>query len=148
VFPILFSALAYAMLDRWDDVFYRFNNVFLCGYTGYKFYNSIMAYYRIRYIGPSLPLKDWLKRWVNYKQKFGKTRSLLSMLFIPVFIASLFLSVYLYISEDSMQEVLDHPAFAFGFLSALITARMFAILIRRKKQMKQLQYLQDLYNEL
>ena len=31
VYPIIFAALFYAMLNRWDDVFYRFNNPIVFG---------------------------------------------------------------------------------------------------------------------
>ena len=148
VFPILFTAIFYAMLNNWDDVFFRFNCMFLCAYTGYKLYNSITAYYRIRYIGPNLPLKDWLKRWVNYKQKFGKGSSLASIVLSLILIISLYLTIYLYITKKSISEILNQPSFSIGLLVALISSRIGAILIRRKKQVIQLQYLQDLYYEL
>ncbi len=148
VYPIFFVALFILMLNRWDDVFFRFNNMFLCTYTVYKFYNSITAFYRIRYIGPNLPLKVWLKRWTDYKRKFGTARSVASILFIPILMASLYLSIYLFITKETVSEILYHPSFSIGFLAGLIVARIIAILIRRKKQLNQLQYLEDLYNEM
>lgn len=148
VFPVFFAAACYAMLSCWDEVFFRFNNMFLCAYAGIKFYNSITAFYRIRFVGPNLPLKDWLKRWVNYKQKFGNSRNLASILFIPLFITSLYLSAYQLITKESISEILDHPTFTISFLTAFITSRTLAIFINRRKKVKQLQYLQDLYNEM
>lgn len=148
VFPLACAALIYCMLNRWDDIFYRYNAMFLFVYYTYKLYNSIAAFYRIRYVGPNLPLKDWLKKWVRYKVKYVDRRVLVNILPIPVLMTSLYLAIYLYIRNETITELLSNPKFSIAFLVALISSRIAAILIRRNRQSKQLQYLKDMYDEI
>ncbi len=148
VFSLACVALIYAMIHRWDDGFYRVNAIFLCVYCAYRLFNSITSYYRIRYIGPNMPLKEWLKRWVKYKEEYVDGFKLERLVSIPLLITALYLAIYLFVTNESLSELLSHPTFSISFLVALITSRIVAVMVRKRKQVKQLQHLKDMYDEM
>jgi hypothetical protein len=149
IIPIYCTILIVMLVDRWDYVFYRYNNLVLCAFLLYLLYSSVISFYNIRFIGPNLPLKDWLKRWVNYKNKLEK--SVLGYFLSPFLMVSVILSINLYVTKRSISDVISNTSNLVEILSTLIVAilAMSAIVwISKRKSGKSLQYLEEYYNQL
>ncbi len=149
IMPILCTILIITLVERWEYIFYRYNNIALCVFFLYLLYSTVISFYRIQFVGPNLPLKDWLERWVKYKYKLGK--SIFGYLLLPFFLISVFLSVNLYQTERSIMELINNTSNLVEFLTSLIVpilALAAIVWMSRRKYNKSLQYLEDYYNQL
>ena len=149
IMPILCTILIITLVERWEYIFYRYNNIALCVFFLYLLYSTVMSFYRIQFVGPNLPLKSWLERWVKYKYKLGK--SILGYLLIPFLLISVFLSINLYHTERTIMELINNTSSLIELLSALIVpilALAAIVWISRRRYSKSLQYLEDYYNQL
>ncbi len=149
IMPILCSILIISLVERWEYEFYRYNNIALCGFFLFLLYSSVISFYRMQFVGPNLPLKNWLERWVKYKYKLEK--SIFGYLLLPFFLISVFLSVYLYRTDRSIMELINNTSNLLALLSALIVpllALTAIVWMSKRKYSKRLQYLEDYYNQL
>ena len=149
IMPILCTILIISLVERWEYIFYRYNNIALCVFFLYLLYSTVMSFYRIQFVGPNLPLKNWLERWVKYKYRLEK--SIFGYLLIPLLLISVFLSINLYHTDRSIIELINNTSNLVELLSALIVPilAVTAILwMSRRKFSKNLQYLEGYYNQL
>jgi magnesium-transporting ATPase (P-type) len=149
IMPILIAILIISLVDRWEYEFYRYNNIALCGFFLFLLYSSVISFYRIQFVGPNLPLKNWLERWVKYKYKLEK--SIFGYLLLPFFLISIYLSVNLYQTDRSIMELINNTSNLIALLSALIVpllALTAIVWMSKRKYSKSLQYLEDYYNQL
>jgi magnesium-transporting ATPase (P-type) len=149
IMPILCTILILSLVERWEYEFYRYNNIALCGFFLFLLYSSVISFYRIQFVGPNLPLKNWLERWVKYKYKLEK--SIFGYLLLPFFLISVFLSVNLYQTDRSIMELINNTSNLIALLSALIVpllALTAIVWMSKRKYSKSLQYLEDYYNQL
>jgi len=149
IMPVLCTILIISMIERWDYEFYRYNNIALCGFLLFLLYSSVISFYRIQFVGPNLPLKNWLERWVKYKNKLEK--SIFGYLLLPFFLISVYLSVNLYHTDRSIVELINNTSNLVELLSSLIVpilAMTAIVWISRRRYSKTLQYLEDYYNQL
>ena len=84
IFHFVFSAvtslgfiafLIFTMINRWDDLLYRLNNLILGCYTLLALISSIWSIYNLENNRTNLPLKEWLKYKIEILSKwiFNKT---------------------------------------------------------------------------
>jgi magnesium-transporting ATPase (P-type) len=149
IMPILCTILILSLVERWEYEFYRYNNIALCGFFLFLLYSSVISFYRIQFVGPNLPLKNWLERWVKYKYKLEK--SIFGYLLLPFFLISVYLSVNLYQTDRSIMELINNTSNLIALLSALIVpllALTAIVWMSKRKYSKSLQYLEDYYNQL
>ena len=149
IMPILCTILIITLVERWEYIFYRYNNIALCVFFLYLLYSTVMSFYRIQFVGPNLPLKDWLERWVKYKNKLEK--SIFGYLLLPFFLISVYLSVNLYHTDRSIMDLINNSSNLLESLASLIVpilALTGMVWVSRRKYSKRLQYLEDYYNQL
>ena len=143
------SFLIITMINRWDDIFYRINNIILSLYTLLALISSIWSIYNLKNNRSSLPLKEWLKYKIEILSKwiFNKTVYYL----LPLILVLTILSIHVYYEYKPFTEVIKNEdsiyGLSFGLIVGLIVSFVVVIKIRQN-QHNNLEYLKSLYKQI
>lgn len=139
-------------LNRQNDLLYLINNVTLGLITIFALVSGILSWYKIQNNKFNLSLKDWLyericliTRWLD--GKFSK----LYYLMIPIIYCLMVLSIHVYFENKPFIEVIKTEESVIGLIVAApvgLFISFFSVRKIRKYQMKNLQFLKDLYGRL
>jgi hypothetical protein len=137
------------MINRWDDIFYRINNIILSLYTLLALISSIWSIYNLKNNRSNLPLKEWLKYKIEILSKwiFNKTVYYL----LPLILVLTILSIHVYYEYKPLIEVIKNEdsiyGLSFGLIIGLIVSFVVAMKIRQN-QRNNLEYLKSLYKQV
>jgi hypothetical protein len=141
--------LIITMINRWDDLFYRINNMILGFYTILALISSIWSIYNLKNNRTNLPLKEWLKFKIEILSKWIFNKTVYYIL--PVIFVLTILSIHVYYEHKPFIEVIKSEdsiyGLPFGFVIGLIVSFVVVIKIRQK-QRNNLEFLKSLYKQI
>jgi hypothetical protein len=144
---ILFLAAATAL--RWNDVYYRANNILLCLFVLYFQFRKVQKYFQLNLTNPDLSVKEWMKYRIDILSKWIYDQSVYFML--PFGFVFALMSVNVFIAAKPLVEVIQTESsivsLFFGFIVGLSVAFMSVNKIR-KMQLGNLKSLKDMYNQI
>lgn len=154
IFHFVFSAvtslgfitfLIITMVNRWDDLFYRINNLILGCYTLLAFISSIWSIYNLKNNRTNLPLKEWLKYKIEILSKWIFDKAVYYVL--PFIFVLTMLSIHVYYEYKPFIEIIKNEdsfyGLSFGLIIGLIVS-IFVVIKIRRKQRNNLEYLKNL----
>jgi hypothetical protein len=139
-------------LNRQSDIIYLVNNTILCLITLTALIISLLSIKKLQNNRYNLSLKDWLEQRIKLLSGWllGKY-SKLYIVFIPILLVMINLSIHVYFEYRSFFEVMKNEesiyGLAIGFLIGLFVS-YFAISKIRKYQIRNLEFLKGLYSHL
>ena len=139
-------------LNRQSDIIYLINNSILCLITLTALIISLLSINKLQNNKYNLSLKDWLEQRIKLLSRWlmGKYSKLYIVL-IPVLLVMTNLSIHVYFEYRPFLEVMKNEesiyGLAIGFLIALFVS-YFAISKIRKYQIRNLEFLKELYSHL
>lgn len=143
---ILFVALVTAF--RWDDVYFRINNVLLVLFIIYYQVRKAQKLYQLNRKQADLSVKEWLKYRIDVLSKWQFDNSVYFTL--PAGFTFAFLFITIYLESKPLIDVIHSEKILLrlflGFLSGL-SAAMVSVKLMRKKQLANLNHLKDLYKQ-
>jgi hypothetical protein len=144
--------LTITALNRRDDTIYLVNNSLLCLITLTSLIVSLVAWNKLQNNRFNLPLKEWMEQRIRLLSKWllGKY-SRLYLILLPIILAMINISIHVYYEYKPFAEVMKSaeslPALIVGFVVGL-TVSYYAVNKIRKYQLKNLESLKELYNDL
>jgi hypothetical protein len=139
-------------LNRQSDIIYLVNNTILCLITLTALIISLLSIKKLQNNRYNLSLKVWLEQRIKLLSGWllGKY-SKLYIVFIPILLVMINLSIHVYFEYRSFFEVMKNEesiyGLAIGFLIGLFVS-YFAISKIRKYQIRNLEFLKGLYSHL
>lgn len=139
-------------LNRQDDLFYLINNTILFLITFSALIISIFSLNKLNRNQCNLSLKDWLEKRINLLSKWllGKY-SKLYIVIIPILLVMINISIHVYYEYKPFVEAMKSEesiiGLIVGFLVGLFVS-YYAINKIRKYQIKNLEFLKELYTQL
>jgi hypothetical protein len=139
-------------LNRQSDIIYLVNNTILRLITLTALIISLLSIKKLQNNRYNLSLKDWLEQRIKLLSGWllGKY-SKLYIVFIPILLVMINLSIHVYFEYRSFFEVMKNEesiyGLAIGFLIGLFVS-YFAISKIRKYQIRNLEFLKGLYSHL
>jgi hypothetical protein len=139
-------------LNRRSDIIYMVNNSTLCLITLTSLTVSVFAWIKLQNNRFNLPLKEWVEQRIRLLTKwlFGNSSKLYIVL-LPIILVMINLSIHVYYEYKPFIEVLKDkesiPGLIVGFLIGLAVS-WYAVSKIRKYQIKNLEYLKELYAHL
>lgn len=144
--------LVVTALNRQDDIFYLINNTILCLITFSALIISLLSLNKLNRNQCNLSLKDWLEQRIKMLSGWllGKYSKLYIVL-IPLLLVMINISIHVYYEYKPFVEVMKREesiiGLIVGFLVGLFVS-FFAIKNIRKYQIKNLEFLKELYAQL
>jgi len=150
--PGLLIWLTITALNRPDDIFYMINNITLGVITIVSFVSALWSSYKLRTNKLNQPLKEWLEVRIKLLSKWlTGTYNRLYIILIPLIYALMVLSIHVYYENAPYLEVLKNEESIMGLLVGApigLFVSFFAVTKIRKFELKNLQFLKDLYGRL
>lgn len=141
--------LIYAAIVRWDDMYYRVNNMAVGLFTLIALLSELFHLYLLQKYKLSFSLKEWIEKNISIVSKELKQR--VSYYIFPIIIVPSLLSIHVFYSDYSLANIMYNEETLFGlmagFIAALVVGCTF-IAKYRKYQLRNLKYLEDLYDRL
>lgn len=141
--------LIITMINRWDDLFYRINNMIVGFYILLTMISSIWSIYNLKNNRSNLPLKEWIKYKIDILSKWMFNNTVYYLL--PFICVLTILSINVYYKHKPFIEVIKNEesiyGLSFGMVIGLIVSIVVVIKIRRK-QRRNLEYLESLYKRI
>lgn len=145
--------LTITSLNRKEDVYYLINNITLGIIAVISLYSGLISWYKLhsnRNYNQSL--KSWLEYRINLLSGLltGKLNKLYVLL-IPVIYVLTILSIHVYFKNKPMIEVLHTEESISGLVAGTLTGLLvsfIAVINIRRYELKNLEFLKDLYNRL
>lgn len=139
-------------INRHEDVLYLINNLLLGVLTTTSLISGIFSWHKIQNSKYNLPLKDWLKERIDMLSKWltGKY-SKLYLFLVPVLYLLVVMSIHVNFGDKTYIEVLHTEESVIGLIAGTIvglSVSFFAVRKIRKFQLKNLEFLKDLYGRL
>lgn len=148
----LIAFLITTMLNRQTDIIYQVNNTLLFVITIISLVASIYSWYKLQNNKFHLSLKEWLERRIKLLSKWLLGRYSKSyIVLIPVLVALIMLSIHVYYEHKPFTEVLKNNGSVYGLVVGFIigtSVSLFAVNKIRRYQLKNLEYLKELYKRL
>jgi len=139
-------------LKRQGDIIYQLNNTVLCLVTIVSLIVSLLSWIKLNNNQYNLSLKDWLKERISMLSRWllGKY-SKLYIVSIPILLIMINLSIHVYYEHKLFTEVMKNEESIYGliigFIIGLFVSYFFISKIR-KYQLKNLEFLKELYSSL
>jgi hypothetical protein len=139
-------------LNRQDDIFYLINNSILFFITFSALIISLFSLNKLNRNQCNLSLKDWLEQRINLLSRWllGKY-SKLYIVIIPILLVMINISIHVYYEYKPFVEVMKSEESIIGLIVGLLVGLFvsyFAINKIRKYQIKNLEFLKELYSHL
>lgn len=144
--------LVVTALNRQDDIFYLINNTILCFITFSALIISLLSLNKLNRNQCNFSLKDWLEQRIKMLSGWllGKY-SKLYLVLIPLLLMMINISIHVYYEYKPLVEVMKSEesivGLFVGFLIGLFVS-YYAINKIRKYQIKNLEFLKELYAQL
>ncbi len=144
--------LAITSLQRQTDQLFLINNAALAMITIISLVSGLLGWYKLQNNKYNQPLKNWLEERILILTKWLTGRfSKLYIFLIPVLYVLIVLSIHVYFEHKPFMEVLHTEESVIGLIVAApvgLFASYFAVRKFRKYQLKNLDFLKDLYTRL
>lgn len=139
-------------LNRQGDIIYQLNNSVLCLITIVFLVVSLFSWIKLNNNKYNLSLKDWLQERISLLSRWllGKY-SKLYIILIPILLILLNTSIHVYYENKTFVEVMKNEESIYGLIIGFIIGLLvcyFAISKIRKYQLKNLEFLKELYSNL
>lgn len=139
-------------LNRQGDIIYQVNNSILCLITLISLIVSLLSWNKLKSNKFNLSLKDWLEQRIKLLSRWllGKYSKLYIVL-IPVLLVMINLSIHVYYEYKPFIEVMKNEESLYGLIIGFpigLFVSYFAINKIRKYQIKNLEFLKELYGHL
>lgn len=139
-------------LNRQGDIIYQVNNSILCLITLISLIVSLLSWNKLQNNKFNLSLKDWLEQRIKLLSRWllGKYSKLYIVL-IPVLLVMINLSIHVYYEYKPFLEVMKNEESIYGLVIGFpigLFVSYFAIKKIRKYQIKNLEFLKELYGHL
>lgn len=145
--------LTITSLNRKEDVYYLINNITLGIIAVISLYSGLISWYKLHSNkNYNQSLKGWLEYRINLLSGLltGKLNKLYVLL-IPVIYVLTILSIHVYFKNKPMIEVLHTEESISGLVAGTLTGLLvsfIAVINIRRYELKNLEFLKDLYNRL
>lgn len=136
-------------LNNPGDIVYLINNCLLFGLVLYLLGNSLWSWYKLQYNKDNLPMKEWLELRIKWLSKWLGNKWVYFLL--PFIYILTFFSLHFYDSYHSFTNALDNPETVFGTIIGILVGAVVVVFVFRKKrrmQLRRLEHLKELYDEL
>jgi len=148
----LITFLLITAIKRQSDLLYLINNAVLGLLVIVSLISGILSWYKIRNNKFSLSLKDWLNERISLLSRWltGKF-SKLYLFVIPILYVLTVLSIHVYFENKSFIEVLNTEESFIGLIVGApigLFVSFFAVRKIRRYQLKNLNFLKDMYGRL
>lgn len=144
--------LTITSLNRQDDLIYLINNVTLGIVTIIALYSGLFSWFKLQNYKYNQPLRNWLEVRINLLSKWLTGRFSKSYIFIIPFLYLLMvLSIHVYFENKSFIEVLNTEESIIGLIVGIsigLFVSYYAIRKIRNYQLRNLEFLKDLYDRL
>ena len=144
--------LTITSLNRQNDLIYLINNTTLGIITIISLISGLLSWYKLQNNKYNQPLKNWLEDRINFLSKWLTGRlSKLYIFLMPLLYLLTVLSIHVYFEHRSFIEVMNSEESVIGLIVAApvgLFVSYFAINKIRKYQLKNLDFLKDLYGRL
>lgn len=139
-------------LNRQGDIIYQVNNSILCLITLISLIVSLLSWNKLQNNKFNLSLKDWLEQRIKLLSRWllGKYSKLYIVL-IPLLLVMINLSIHVYYEHKPFLEVMKNEESIYGLIIGFpigLFVSYFAINKIRKYQLKNLEFLKELYGHL
>ncbi len=137
--------------NRHEDIIYLINNISLGIITIISLISGLYFLRKIQNNKFNLPLKDWLNETINMLSKLTGKYSRLYLILIPLFYVLIVFSIHVYYENKTFIEVLNTEDSIIGLLVGTpigLFVSFFIVKKIRKYQLKNLEFLKDLYSRL
>lgn len=139
-------------INRQNDLIYLINNSILCVITIISLVFGLYSWHKIQNNKFNLSSREWLNKRINILSKglTGKFNKLYIFV-IPLLYVLTVLSIHVYFENKSFVEVLNSEESVIGLIVAApigLFVSFFTVRKIRKFQLKNLQFLKDLYGRL
>ncbi|MCX6239975.1 MAG: hypothetical protein NTY07_20925 [Bacteroidia bacterium] len=139
-------------LNRQGDSIYQIINFILCAITLISLIASLYSWNKLHNNKFNLPLKDWLEQRIKLLSKWllGKY-SKAYIVFMPILVALIMLSIHVYYEHKPFTEVMKNEESIYGLIVGFIIGlfvAFYAVNKIRKYQLKNLEFLKELYSRL
>jgi hypothetical protein len=141
--------LIITMVNRWDDLLYKINNLILGLYTLLALVSSIWSIYNLKNNRSNLPLKEWLKYKIEILSKWIFNKTVFYLL--PFIFVLTILSIHVYYEYKPFTEVIKNEDSIYGLSFGLIiglTVSFVGVIKIRQNQRSNLEYLKSLYKQI
>lgn len=144
--------LAITSLQRQTDLMFLINNATLGIITIISLVSGLQGWYKLQNNKYNQPLKNWLEDRISFLTAWLTGRfSKLYIFLIPVLYVLIVLSIHVYFEHKPFMEVMHTEESVIGLIVAApigLFASYFAVRKFRKYQLKNLDFLKDLYTRL
>jgi hypothetical protein len=136
-------------LNRQGDIIYQANNTLLCLITLISLLVSLFSWKKLQNNKYNLSLKDWLEQRIKLLSSWLSGRySRLYIVFIPVLLVMINLSIHVYYEYKPFIEVMRNEESIFGLIIGFVIGLLvsyYAINKIRRYQLKNLEFLKELH---
>jgi hypothetical protein len=144
--------LTITSINRQEDLYYLMNNITLGLIALISLSSGLMSWYKLHNNKYNHSLKNWLEVRINHLSKLltGKFNKLYILL-IPVIYILIILSIHVYFENKPFIEVLHTEESISGLVAGTIIGLLtsyFAVYKIRRYELKNLEFLKDLYSRL
>ncbi|MEI6566786.1 MAG: hypothetical protein WCR20_08915 [Verrucomicrobiota bacterium] len=154
-FIVCFGLMIFLIItafNRQSDIIYQVNNYILILITLSSLIVSLLSWKKLQNNKYNLSLKDWVEERIKLLSSWllGKY-SKLYIILIPILLIMINLSIHVYYEHKPFIEVMKNEESIYGLIIGFIIglfASYFAIEKIRKYQIKNLEYLKELYGAL
>ena len=148
----LIAFLIITAFNRQGDLIYQTNNLILVAITLSALVVSFFSLKKLQDNKYNLPLKEWLEQRIKLLSQWllGKYSKLYIVL-IPVLVAMIMVSIHVYYEYKPFLEVMKNTESIYGMMAGFtigLFVSLFAVSKIRKYQLKNLEFLNDLYGQL
>lgn len=148
----LLTFLLITSINRQGDLVYLINNIILGIITIISLIFGLLSWYKIQSNKFNQSLKDWLNERINLLSKWLTGRySKLYLFLIPLLYILIVLSIHVYFENKTFIEVMKTEESIVGLIIAApigLFVSIFSVRKIRKYQLKNLDFLKDLYGRL
>lgn len=139
-------------INRPGDTLFLIDNLLLVSVTAVLLVFKFISWYHLQNNKFNKPLNEWLKVRIELLKKYftGKGSNLYLVL-IPILYILLVLSIHVYFENKSFIEVIHSSESLFGLAVGIpigLFVAFYAVQKIRKYQLKNLEFLQDLYKRI
>jgi len=139
-------------LNRQGDIIYQVNNSILCLITLISLIVSLLSWNKLKSNKFNLSLKDWLEQRIKLLSRWLLGKYSKGYIFlIPVLLVMINLSIHVYYEYKPFIEVMKNEESLYGLIIGFpigLFVSYFAINKIRKYQIKNLEFLKELYGHL
>ena len=141
--------LIITMINRWEDIYYRINNLAICTFTTIALISEIWSLYALRNNKANLPIKEWLEYRIKLLTKDLSRK--LDYYILPFIAVPCILSVSVYYNHNSFLDLFQDEESIYGLIFGLLGCLIVSyITVRkiRKYHLKNLDHLKELHKML